>query len=264
MDNNDLAILIVSFDGYSDIWDAFELCINKHWKDRKVNTYLISNNLEPNYDNISVIKTGNEVSWSNRLRVALKDLKEKYVLLLLEDYLIDSKVNNILYEKAVNYLINNDIDYLRIAPIPKLKKSNKATFATEITKNMVYGVNLQAALWKKSYLMRTLYDDDFSAWEFEARQKFSSSHRINGKCYATNAYIISYLNGIIQGKWYLKTLCALEKQGVVIEKYNRSVMTDSDMKREKFRNFLLHHIPPQIIQIVKPIAKKMGFYFVTE
>ena len=257
-----VALTVISFDGYADIWDTFFICLNRFWKDRLYKTYLITNNAEPFYENVSVIKTGQEISWSRRTRNALKEIDAEYILLFLEDYLIDSTVDNEKVNSAIEYMKSNDIDFLRIAPIPKLKSGDE--FAVQIDKKQLYGVNLQAAVWKKSYLLRLLGDDDFSAWEFEARQKFGSPKRIDGKCFATNDYVIHYLNGIIQGKWYIRTVDAFKSMGIDIPLGDRGLMTDKDMKRENIRNFLSHSLPPRIIRLLKPLAKKMGMSFVTD
>lgn len=264
MNQQDIAIVVISFDKYSDIWDTFSLCINRFWNPRRYKTYLINNTAQPQYDGIEVINTGKEIAWSHRMRTALEKIPEKYVILLLEDYLISETVDEEIVLKAINYMKDQDLDYLRIAPIPIMKNAKKGEFATPITSEMLYGVNLQAAIWKKSYLEKTLDKENFSAWEFEARQKFGETTRVEGRCFATNEFVIPYLNGIIQGKWYKKTIEDMNNIGIKIPLGDRSLMTDKDMTREKFRNMLLHHIPPNVIHALKPIAKKMGFKFVTK
>ena len=263
MNNEDMAIAVISFDKYSDIWDIFALCINRFWKSRGYKTYLVTNEAHPVYDGIEIVKTGKEISWSHRVRIALETIKEEYIMLLLEDYLISEKVDDAKVAEALKYMKENNLDYLRIAPIPVIKKRKRGEFATAITSVMIYGVNLQAAIWKRSYLFKTLDSGDFSAWEFEARQKFGEPTRIDGDCRAANDYIIHYLNGIIQGKWYIKSIDALASLGIEVPLGKRSVMTEKDMRRENTRNFFLHHLPPAVIRALKPIAKKLGFKFVT-
>lgn len=262
MKNQDMAIAVISFDKYSDIWDVFALCMNKFWSDRPYNTYLVNNEACPKYEGIKVLNTGKEISWSYRVRTALDAIQEEYIMLLLEDYLICESVDNSKVEEALQYMKQQNLDYLRIAPIPRIKSDKDEKFS-EITSKMIYGVNLQAAIWKKDYLLRTLSDVDFSAWEFEARQKYGEVTRVDGKCHAANDFVVNYLNGIIQGKWYIKTVESFANIGIEIPLGERSIMTDKDMRRENIRNFFLHHIPPKVIRALKPIAKKMGFKFVT-
>lgn len=263
MNNQNMAIAVISFDKYSDIWDVFVLCINKYWKNRKYATYLVTNEACPKYDGIEIVNTGKEVSWSYRVRTALNTISEEYIMLLLEDYLISEDVDNEKVDKALKYMKKQGLDYLRIAPIPVIKNAKREDFASAITPNMIYGVNLQAAIWKRDYLLKVLTNEDYNAWEIEARQKFGEPTRVDGKCYAANDFVIQYLNGIIQGKWYIKTVESFAALGIEIPLGERTVMTDKDMRRENIRNFFLHHVPPKLIYVLKPLAKKLGFRFVT-
>ena len=264
MNKNDAAIVVVSFDNYSDIWDTFATCINRFWSDRPYKTYLVTNEKHPQYEGISIITTGPEESWSVRVKQALSKINEKYLIVLLEDYLIDENVNNDLLERTLNYIEKNSIDYFRIAPIPKISGKADSFHAIPIKGQTVYGVNLQAAVWNKTYLEALVSEGSFSAWEFEARQKIGAETYIDGKNVASDIFIIHYLNGIIQGKWYNKTIDALKTKGINVSLGGRSIMTNKDMKREIFRNYLLHHVPPSLIRLLKPIARKLGFKFVTE
>lgn len=262
--NKEVAIVVVSFDKYCDIWDVFALCLNKYWCNRPYPTYLVTNNLKPQYDGISVIATGDETSWSERVNKALESISENYLIVLLEDYLIDVPVDNSLIDKSIDYMKDNNVDYFRIVPIPVIKGKADSFNIIPISKQSLYGVNLQAAIWNKKYLKEIVSKGSFSAWEFEARQKLTSSNRIEGKCVASKVNIINYENGIIQGKWYQKSISVLKQKGINISLGKRSIMTEKDMRREKFRNFLLHSLPPSMISKLKPLAKKLGFRFVTE
>ena len=65
-----------------------------------------------------------------------------------------------------------DYDYLRLMPIPKVCRGKDGIYRLD-GRNM-YEINLQAAIWKKSYLMQVLREDGLSAWQVEAMQKVSS------------------------------------------------------------------------------------------
>ena len=264
MKKEDVAIVVVSFDKYSDIWDVFETCINRFWGNRPYSTYLITNEKKPSYEGISVITTGKEESWSVRVNRALEKIKEKYLILLLEDYLIDEMVDNEFLQNTLIYVEQNNMDYFRIAPIPRIHGRANEFHAIQIKDQVLYGVNLQAAIWRKEYLKSIVSKGSFNAWEFEARQKLGLETRIEGNCYASNVYIIHYLNGIIQGKWYSNTINSFKSKGIEIPLGNRALMKKKEMAKEKWKNFLLHHIPPRMVGKLKPLAKKMGFKFVTE
>lgn len=85
MEYTNAAVVIVSFDGYNDLWDTFFECYFKFWKNNHLKTYLITNNLKPFYDNVEVIQTGDEVSWSRRVKTALEKIKEDNLLVVFSE-----------------------------------------------------------------------------------------------------------------------------------------------------------------------------------
>jgi hypothetical protein len=259
----DVAIVVLTFDGYKDVWDTFFECLKKHWSACPFKVYLVNNNLKPDYLGVSVLNTGDEKSWSNRVRKALELIPEEIILVLLEDYFFHIDVDNKEIKKVVSYFIDNQLDYLRLNPIPyEYKRKTKGIYPLDT--RFLYGVNLQAALWRKAYLKELLFKDDFSAWEFEARQKLDSPTRIVGKCATVNYACLPYLNGVIQGKWYPNTIKELTKQNINIDVSRRGIIPNNKLFIMDAQNWLLHNIPIGIIKKIKPFIKKMGFEFVTK
>ena len=54
--NSDLSIVVVSYDGYSDLWEDFFALKNKYWTDCPYPTYLANNIKEFQFMNVNVIK----------------------------------------------------------------------------------------------------------------------------------------------------------------------------------------------------------------
>lgn len=259
----DRAVVIITFDGYRDVWNTFFECYNKFWAERNVPTYLVTNETTPIFNGVQVITTGTEISWSRRVRTALSQIKEEKLLVLLEDYFFCEEINNNDIDKLFFKFDKDHLDYLRLIPIPyEYKHKEKGLYPLD--ERFIYGVNLQASIWRKEYLKKLLYDDDFSAWEFEARQKNDSKLKINGKCATLNYVGLNYLNGVIQGKWYPKTVSKLKKSGIVIDTSKRDMIHRRKLIPMYIQNWLLHHIPKNIINSAKPLLSKMGVKFVTK
>lgn len=257
------AIVVISFDGYKDLWDTFFECYEKFLPDCIVPIYLITNNEIPTYPRVTVVTTGDEVSWSHRVRNALEQIPEDTLLLMLEDYFLCEKTSPERIDGLFRIFAENSYDYLRVIPIPAHYK-HKPDGSYPLDPSALYGVNLQAAIWKKSYLQKLLYDDDFSAWEFEARQKTGSPSRIDGNCAALNYTGLSYLNGVIQGKWYPRTIKKLKKCGIIVSTEKRPIIKRRKLLAMDAKNWLAHHIPAKIIRAIKPIAVRAGYKFVTK
>lgn len=86
-----LGILIPSCDKFQDVWPLFFSLFFKYWPENSQNIYLISNFREFkdfSEKNITQIFVGVEKSWSKNMMLALQQIKEEYVLLILEDFLL--------------------------------------------------------------------------------------------------------------------------------------------------------------------------------
>lgn len=257
------AIVVISFDGYKDLWDIFFKCYEKFFPDCTLPIYLITNNEVPDYPHVTVVTTGTEISWSYRVRNALDRIPEDTLLVLLEDYFLWKETDSEKIEELFRIFLENHYDYLRVIPIPAQHKK-KPHGAYMLDSSALYGVNLQAAIWKKSYLQKLLYNDNFSAWEFEARQKTASPVRIEGKCATLNYVGLDYLNGVIQGKWYPRTIKELKKCGILVSTDHRPMIKKRKLIVMDVRNWLAHHIPSKMIRAVKPLATRVGCKFVTK
>ena len=89
----DVAVLIIGFDGYKDVWDSYFELLEKYWSDRP-KTYLATGELRPNYNNVTVISAGKDAEWSKKAMAALQQIEEEYVILLLEDFFTTTYVDN--------------------------------------------------------------------------------------------------------------------------------------------------------------------------
>lgn len=259
-----MAIVVLSFDGYSDLWNNFFFLFNKYWSDNKYPIYLVTNNAKPSYKGVTILNVGDEVSWSRRAREAMKMINEDYIMLMLEDYFIGEKVDSNHIKDLLEYTKSHQIDYLRIVPVPKTKYMCKESNGIHtMREDRPYGINLQAAIWKKSYFIKSLANGNYSAWEFEKRQKIESPFRVKGKCEVVDYWPLLILNGVIQGKWYRITLNYFEKQGIKINLGDRKIMSRKDTITIEIRKYLLRVIPIGIQKTLKPLLKRMGFKFVT-
>lgn len=259
-----MSTVVLSFDKYSDIWPIFFKCFKKNWKVNS-QTYLITNELKDNFEDVVTLCVGPEKSWSDRARKAIQKIDSEYILLMLEDYFVTSLFENKDCEKMLKFMEENDADYLRIYPFPQIKFiDTNDSGIHKIPDNLLYGVNLQPAIWKKEYLLNLLGNDDFSAWEFEARQKNGSNLRIDGKIYTVEKEVFKMLNGVLQGKWYPPSIIELKKIGITVDTSNRKVLSSRQVIIYKFKIIIRKIVGPKLIKRLKPLLKKIGIKFVTD
>lgn len=202
------SIIISSCDKYSDLWLPLGNLYKKYWKNCNYDIYLITESLNfkevTNLDiNIKTINI-NSIYWSQRLKLALKSKKiiNKNVLLVLDDFFLQSKVIDNIIEKYFNNFIKFRMHMLRLVARPSPQKKNK--FLNNIGKieNFEkYAISSQAAFWKKNILINQLNDKE-NIWQFE----INGSQRLRNKnvnFYGVYKDIFPYKHHVIErGKWF--------------------------------------------------------------
>ena len=257
-------VMVLSFDKYSDLWPVYFDCAKKFWH-AKMPTYLVTNEKEPKFENVQVVTTGPEISWSHRAKKAVEAADAEYILLMLEDYYVTSEVTDSSIGSLISFMEENDADYLRIYTFPEMHfKDGGERGIHKVPEESLYGVNLQASIWKKEYLLKLLEGGDFSAWEFEARQKNGAATQVKGKLYTVDYAPFEMVNGVLQGKWYTPSVKTLEALGIHVDTSKRAVLPWNKVAVYKSKIVLRKIAGPNLIRKVKPVLKKMGIKFVTE
>lgn len=257
-------VMVLSFDKYSDLWTVYFDCAKKFWQ-AKLPTYLVTNEKQPEFEGVHIITTGPEVSWSRRARKAVETVDAEYILLMLEDYYVTSNVTDASISSLISFMEKTDADYLRIYPFPEMHFKDAGEGGIHrVPEESLYGVNLQASIWKKDYLLKLLEGGDFSAWEFEARQKNRVATQVKGNLYTVDYAPFEMVNGVLQGKWYTPSVKALESLGIHVDTSKRDVLPWNKVAVYKSKIILRKIAGPNVIRKVKPVLKELGVKFVTE
>ena len=220
---NDLAILSCSCDKYSDIWVPMFDMFYKYWGDCPYPVYLMTNQKEFSHDRVKTITTGEDKTWSIAFRQALNTIDAEYVLIIMEDYLLQHPVNSNDFESAISYMKKEKIDCLRTYPCPEPNEyygmMNNLKIGT-VSKKAMYRISLQAAIWRKEYIM-SIIDDKDSAWQFEhmgSKRSQSDGSKIVS-VYKDNQKLIFdyYCTGVIQGYWIKEAVELCQQNNVLID-----------------------------------------------
>lgn len=228
---NDLALLVVSCDKYSDLWEHFFALIEKYWNDCTLTKYLGSNFMNYDKNNVRTIQVGADRSWAENVKKMLEQIQENYVIMMLEDFFIDKPIMNNAIEILYNHMLIHGYDCLRLEPSPPpIKIDDKNLRIGRLIPGSPYYVSTQPAIWKKSILVELLMDG-YSAWDFEIRNsKKSADFKYNFYC--TKDYILHHLNGVERGKYYKSTIDVLRKNNIDVKYEKRGIIEDSGMRRK--------------------------------
>ena len=82
---NKFAILVVSCDKYSDLWNPFFKSFFRFWPYCPFDIYFLSNYKYANISKIRNLLIGEEIPWSDNLYESLNYLRKDYIFFFLDD-----------------------------------------------------------------------------------------------------------------------------------------------------------------------------------
>lgn len=221
-----LAILVISCDKYSDLWPIFFEFKKKYWPDCKYKTYLGSNYKKSGIDNVESISIGEDLSWADNVKKMLMSIDSEYILMLLEDFFIDRRIDNSIIEMALKFAKEEKIDCLRLEPLPPPPRiHHKFIKVGKLNPGAPYYVSTQPAIWKKSVLVELLHEG-YSAWEFEQKNSKICSEACKYNFWGAKRYLFHHKNGVERGKYYRSTVDLLTKEGIHIDYEIRGIIED--------------------------------------
>jgi hypothetical protein len=171
VDPQKLEVTVLTSNNYLRCLPPFAYLFNKFWSNQqpvKVVRYEIRpNNLPANFSNYAIGQQG-DYSWSSGLIKYLKYHNGELVLLMLEDYFIDSRVSIKAIQSAWDFMITQpgiakiDLTGDRL----KVPHEYLSELFIQTAKDAPFQTSLQAAIWRKDFLLKFLNPKE-SPWQFE-------------------------------------------------------------------------------------------------
>lgn len=215
----DVAILVVSCDAYKDLWTPFFRCFFKYWPDCPYPIYLGSNFSEYPDSNVHSILVGVDIDYSSNLIKMLGQIRERWVILWIEDRVLSDPVDTTRLKKLVRLAQVEQAGFLKLIgdhPLTFLRDKNKEF--GEIPLEARHRVCMTIGLWDKQTLLRILRPGE-TAWDIE-RKGSRRSVTLGEKLLTLNANFwnippISYCHLIVKGKIIRDVLPFLYKEDLV-------------------------------------------------
>jgi len=225
-----LAILVSSCDKYADVWDPFFELFFRNWPDCPFDVFLLANHKSFPDPRINTISVGDDLDWSSTFRKALRQIPNRYLLVLMEDYLLTQKADTGVLVQLVEFIEEQNAGYLRIYPCPgpsRVTTQAAGLEIGEIDRHESYRCSLQAALWDKQILDDLLVDGE-SAWDFELKgSKRSGKMEKPFLSIARSAMdklpFTYFCTGVVKGYWLKEAVALCEQQGIAVNTVARPV-----------------------------------------
>lgn len=167
MNDVDCSILVLTCDKNVSLMNIFMSFFWSNWKDCPFRVYLGFENIKPEYSK-SIILNSDETKWGKRTLGYLKTLKTKYVMIILDDFIVEKQVDTESIKRYISYM-RNDGDIVSIAIADIYDKNNSATEYGELVKRPKkanYLLNLQACLWHRETLISLMRENE-NPWQTE-------------------------------------------------------------------------------------------------
>ncbi len=218
---HDLTIIIPSCDKYSELWEPNFQFLLKNWpsiqnKHAFIPIYLISNFKEYKHSRVTNIRLGEDISWSDNFIKALDSVKTKYLLIILEDYIIDKPVNEERLIQIMHLMENTEAAYVELSLDPALSDGiEEPKLPGVIVKSRMAEsrTSLQASLWNVGDLKKILEPQE-SAWDFEIISSFRSRLLTNKFYLVTKDPVFQYQNAAEKGRLRRSVINYINKQNI--------------------------------------------------
>ena len=244
-----MAMLVLSCDKYSDVWDDFFYLKERFWPECPFDWYVVTESLDYKRDHVSTIKCGKELNWAGRFRKAVQTVNTPYIGLYLEDYFIKAPIDtarilsflDLMEKDKVSFLnLGNVFHHIVHLPNPEYYVEH----LIKIPQHLRYGIDTAAAIWDKEYLLEKLGTEDYSAWKFESDrcEEAASEKGLGGLllCDDQLSFNVSEIPVVIQGVLYPEAVKFFkDKVGYEIQS-KRSVMSRKDVMKYKFKTKMCH------------------------
>lgn len=226
---NQCSVLVPSCDKYSDLWKPFWSLFWQFWPDCPFPVYLGSNRETFDHPQVQAIATGDDGNWTAMFRAELQALNTPYVIVSLEDFFLQSRVNTKDVLACLSAIQALDGTMLRMVQMPGPDQViPEYPMVGRCSPGRPYRLSTQTAIWNRDKLLGLLRDGE-SAWQFE----IDGNRRI-AACpdgfYCTWKPVMTYRHHVVErGKWFRHEARKFGGMNIGCDFTRRPVMTSWEM-----------------------------------
>ncbi len=242
-----LSIYVSSFDDYADIWPTFFERFFKYWPDCLYPLYLGSVSKFYNDTRVLPLHAADHKNWSSRAVEHLQNIKTPYVLMMLEDYMIDRIVDNVVIDKLVDLLDRYELHAIRLFPDPPPAIAMPGVPMIGFQNlGQLNRTNTHATIWRRDSLLALIRPGE-SLWEFEINGSVRSNRFSGGICGCWQP-ALHYVMAIGKGRWFRRALRSLARDGIYPDLSARPAETGVEELKAK-----VLAIASNVLRIILPL-----------
>jgi len=216
LQNNNIALIVVSCDKYQDLWEPFFHLFFKYWPDCPYQIYLTSNTLTYPDERVSPILIGPDSDYSSNLLNIIGQVNKPWIILWFEDCFLTGQLDTKRFVRLISLAQSKDVGYFKLTvDVPVVYTKSKNEEIAPIPKYVKYRSGIGLALYKKETLIKLLKPGE-TAWEHD---KSSRSNLLEDKFYGLSSFLrknplIPVINSVIKGHWAYKMKRFFKSEGL--------------------------------------------------
>ena len=228
-------VLILSWDGYADLWPPFFNLFWRYWPNCPYSVLLGSNQQHFAHPKVRMALAPQEGSvWTARTRRQLEQVTSRYVICILEDFFMQSAVAQEQVDYCLCALESLQGVMLRLIPNPP---PDRPVLGWEnigsCDAGRPYRVSLQGTIWHRERLLSLLCDGE-SQWQFEEGASRRSGN--SGGYYCVYRPVLTYRHHVVErGKWFRNEAKRFGAMNLGCDFSKRAVMTMREMAAWRYR-----------------------------
>ncbi|MBR3222396.1 MAG: hypothetical protein IKF72_09235 [Kiritimatiellae bacterium] len=234
--NADCTVLVTSCDAYRDVEGPFLTLFRRYWPDCPFE--LVVNGETGAADGFDrAVLSGRGKTWSQMLAEALDEVATPYVLMLMNDYYLESPVDTALVLRRLAETKARDALNYRLCPDPP-----------RAVKNTAYAVSCKVGIWNRNFL-RGLASRTKSAWEFERYGSFMFDTSDPRPILVTERLEFPFLDVVHKGYWEPFGVELLRREGIAMDFAKRTLPPLGVRIRETVKNRIFRLSPELVTRV---------------
>ncbi len=235
-----VTMVVNSCDAYQDVWPLFFSALDEYWPNREFDVIINAESQLPDFKENNLYshqfdKKLSENEWGLRLIRTLKSIKSEYVIIVFDDYILESMVDVCKVNNIVRFLddnVNAAVFYLNAVCL-KSHFDDESTDFRVLKDRVDYRLNSAPALWRRKDLINYIGEKDNPwAWEvFGSYRTFGDGRDFYcPSSIKKNIYNYNYGKGgaIYREKWVREVVLSKSKKYNLKIDFSKRGFSDND------------------------------------
>lgn len=192
-----IAVLVLSCDKYSNLWSGFFECFERHFPKNYCSVYLGTNTKGYESENVIPVFSGKDLDWSSSYYKILEQIPEKKIFVILEDIFLSSTVEKDTLDMLFEFSLKMDCKLIRYWASPAPDTKSDSPILGILERGAPYRATV-CGIWDREFLQRMLLQGE-NPWNFEIMGSYRTSY--SDGFYSTYEPLCSYKNMVEKGHW---------------------------------------------------------------